>query len=211
MEKDRSFKVITLLALVLSIISVSLGFAAFSREIVIVVSPEQIDNNELNKKIIFIEGSTKVVREEGSISSNPGTLTNGTWDNIQFSIDSVGSSSSVSASITNPMPYDLFFNSIITDGKIECIPGIEDMNSELLKNACDKITLDISFEGFNVTLNSKEMLSYYNNSNYRLKSESSTDIKLTLTYPADVITPDGPFTVVIPKISVDFGLENKEK
>ncbi len=161
MEKDRSSKIIAIIALVIGVIGLSIGFAAFSSTLTISQSAE-VNPDASRFKVLFSssEDTLQTSEVEGKVSGvNQATAQSASINNDSASSPSItglkatfkdpGDSVTYTFYVTNQGDYKAYLKTItfdnVTDGSSnkEC-SAKEGTTEALVKKACDSIELSIS-------------------------------------------------------------------
>ena len=169
MEKQRSTKVIIVIALVAAVFGLSLGFAAYSRNLNITdidatVKPgeseldvffdnDQIKDNELAP--VKGEGAGAVTNESGATITNA-ALNSGTQPIINgFTANFTAKGQKVVYAffVYNNSPYNAYLNELsFIDTPTKSCEAVDPTttNSSLIQNACEDITLSLKIDGLTV-------------------------------------------------------------
>ncbi len=207
---SRSFKVIAVIALIIGIVGVTLGYAAFSNTLTIsseaMVSPDPETFN-----VDFSSSSSSVETNPIVASLNPTgitnfTATNGTIDN---SADPV--ISNLKATFTEPgqtatyrfYSYNLgnyiaYLKSIVFEGTKTCTANVGTTQSQV-DSACNGITLNVKVGTEEVT-----NTSLANITNHSLGINASEEIVVTISYTTGSALADGDFSVTLPNIVLTY-------
>lgn len=162
MEKERSTKVIAVIALIAAVFGLSIGFAAYSRTLDITnleatVTPseseldvffdnDQVKDNEL--AVVKGEGTGAVSTETGATITNP-ALNSGTQPTITgFTANFTAKGQSVLYTfyVYNNSPYNAYLESVSFTGATPhktCEATAAGTNATLVQNACNDITLSL--------------------------------------------------------------------
>lgn len=222
MEKERSSKIIAIIALCVGVVGLSVGMAAFASNLVIQpsasVSPSSSEFN------VVFSNATKGTEAGGATSSTPSIV----QENITLSTTGADASASVirgiSATFTGPGQkvtytfeaenlgkYMAYLNSVIysnATGKSEfksCIPGAG-TTASLVQNACNDIQLKLTIGGKEYSTTNENI------TNHTLASGSSDTVVVEIEYvlkgtqeaPTNTLA-DGDFTVNFGNIELVYG------
>ena len=153
MEKNRQIKMMFIVALVLSVTAMTLGFAAFSSTLNISSGASVTPNSDDFKvRFVGINGDNKAIisaysssqKPEAGIISDDGLSISG----INVSMQKIGDGAQFSAYIENQGQYD----AVITKKGMKYIEGTElkrrctgpDVSPELLEGFCQSISFSFS-------------------------------------------------------------------
>lgn len=206
MERDRKVKMLSIIALVLAITGMSLGFAAFSATLNI-SSSATVTPNDDDFSIEFLgtdqngefTSSTSIypMLEDGATGS-VATLTNGetaTISNMKVSFTEPGQSVTYAYMNLNTGVYNTYFKSYklnLLSGMsdvIECVPATNsEVTEELMNNACEDI--DIRFQI--LSSNDNSLIDGYIRESYKSYGTSAVSFGSNL-----ILTPDDYYTTLI--------------
>ena len=207
MEKNRQIKMMFIVALVLSVTAMTLGFAAFSTTLNISSSASVTPNSDDFKvRFVGINGDNKAIVEayissqkpEAGIISDDGLSISG----INVSMQKIGDGAKFSAYIENQGQYDV----VITKKGMKYIEGTElkrrctgpDVSPELLEGFCESINVGFTLYSLdNNILNSSSLV---------LKKGEKIKIVFGIIYPESSWYVDGPVTVEFGDAYFDFGV-----
>ena len=218
MEKQRKYKLFSIIALMFAVVALSVGYAAFSKVLTInasaIVTPNQEDYN------VVVSGSatdkdllTIVPEVSGGASAENGIIVN-----------EVGISTlTASINFTEPGQSVLYTSYVHNIGKnamylnkIEFLPAEgytlnkvcvadEGTDETLVAQACESITVSII-----ASVSGQELQLYETTEfpNIPLLTSKSLPGKLYIVYAEDGVRADGPFTVKIGGISIHYSSTN---
>lgn len=213
MEKNRTVQLIAILALVVGIIGLSIGFAAFSNTLKIkssaTVAP---DKDTLN--VDFSSSPTEVEANEITAVSNPVGLitTKATIDNtsdpviknLSATFTQPGQKATYSFYAYNAGQLQAYLKSIIyanvpdnTTNKV--CTAKEGTTDALVQKACNGISVKVKV-GSEAETNS----SVASISNHALTKGQAEPVTVTLEYAQDADRADGDFTVAFGDITLNY-------
>ena len=212
----RKTKIITIVALVIAIVGMSLGFAAFSATLNISSSATVNPNSEDFKiKLTGINGDNKLAVVETNIT---GEIEDGIISDDGQSISGInvpftkpGDYVIYEAYIDNVGEYDAYFYGI----EVEMIEGvnavkkctpIDDVNMDLLNAVCPNIGFQHYFESDDGTLAYKNGVL---NEDYILKKGTRHTMLIRYMYLANAEYVDGSFNVEFGDTSLSYGTTPK--
>ncbi len=214
MEKDRNVKIIAIAALLVAVIGVSLGFAAFTQTLTITptanVDPEDtfsVKFSKVNSAVtagaienITTTGGAVVADQSASVAAG-NELTN-----ITASFTKPGQSATFTFYAINDGGYDAYlktitFNSITgstdTTGTKKCAynSGVT-ATASLLSAACENINVKVKVGGDASTISYTDATSgvYTYSANHLLAKTANEEIVVTIEYTGEAVA-DGAFTV----------------
>ena len=233
MEKSRKVKMLSIVALVLAITGMSLGFAAFSSTLTI-SSSATVTPNEEDFSISFLgtdengefTSSTLIypLLEDGATGS-VATLTGGksaSISNMNVSFTEPGQSVTYAYMSLNTGKYDAYFKSWqfrLLSGMsdvIECVPATNsEVTEELMYNACEDI--DIRYQL--LSSNENTLMDGYARENFAVAGTSVVNLGrdfvvtpgdygimvITIEYAGNGDRADGDFEVKIADIIGEYG------
>ena len=202
-------KIILAIAVTISFIALSIGFASFSGALNI--APTASVNPSLGTfNVVFSKSSETVIPGSIPADTTPTALTatganlSGTTINgINISFTEPGQKAVYDFYVYNSGELDAYLKSI-TSGKIVCTPG-EGSTPELVNNACNAISMKVEV-GNKVSTSTKDIDgSIASISNHVLPRKSAESIKITIEYASlENAHSDGQFTVILPTISLSY-------
>lgn len=219
MEKQKGTNIIALIALVVGVVSLSLGFAAFSKTLDITsnatVTPDKTTFNVDFSSVANSDVTTGMTINATEGAGGSGTLSNES-DTTSSLSDLVANFTNIGQTVTytfyarNVGEYDAWLKSINfakVDGKdsfITCSAG-EGTNATMVENACKTIKLTVKV-GTDAAVSDTVT---FPTSTHELKVDASEPIVVTVSYNGDAnvlnsARADGQFTVKFGKISLTY-------
>lgn len=213
MEKNRSGQFIALLALIVAIVGVSVGFAAFSSALSIQSSANvKPDQNTLN--VDFSSSATAVETNAIKPTTTPDTVvaTDATIDNstdpvirnLSATFKEPGQKAVYTFYAYNAGELEAFLKSIVyenvsseTSNKV-CTAG-EGTTDALVQKACKGISLKVK-----VGTEAETSSGIASISNHSLGKAKSEEITVTLEYASDATRADGDFTVSFGDVTLNY-------
>ena len=213
MEKNRSGQFIALLALIVAIVGVSVGFAAFSSALSIQSSANvKPDQSTLN--VDFSSSDTAVVTNAIKPTTTPTTVvaTDATIDNstdpvirnLSATFKEPGQKAVYTFYAYNAGELEAFLKSIVyenvsseTSNKV-CTAG-EGTTDALVQKACEGISLKVK-----VGTEAETSSGIASISNHSLGKAKSEEITVTLEYASDATRADGDFTVSFGDVTLNY-------
>ena len=211
MEKERTTKVIAIVALLIAVAGLTIGFAAMSSTLIIKSSAEvKANENDFDVELstketeIGTDNVTKTVTggataEDAIMISS---LHNSTIENIKATFTSPGQSVKYSFYSYNKGKIKAYLNSITFNNnpfKI-CIPG-QNTNQELVNAACENITLTLEVGKDSSKITTTESVENING--HALDISTGEPIIVTISYTGDKVA-DGDFSVSFNDIDLNY-------
>ena len=219
---NKSAKIISVVALIIAIISVSLGFAAFASTLkikpILIVEPKSelfdigFKNPEGDSNTITpeTEGEPK---PSGSVATfDNSDIHNPTLKNLHADFTKPGQKVIYKLKISNNGAYDAYLNSILysiikdNDSSKVCTAK-SSSNQASVDEVCDGIVLSIKI-GDNDTVSSTTFANDLKNN--VLSIDSSIDIIVTIEYKKDAKIPSGEFSVTFGDLVLSYSSVNQK-
>lgn len=209
MDRQRRIKMLSIIALVIAIVGMSLGFAAFSTTLNISSNASVTPSND-NFKIRFSTSQTSTIvspvvasYKTAGVTVTDGTIINGetpTITNISANFTEPDQSVSYIVYVRNDGEYTAYLNSVRFHGEKKCIASNGTTNS-LVQNTCENIYFTINIRGnsfrYDTEINS-----------YPLAPGESETVYINLDYFSTETLADGPFSITFPSISLEYSTSN---
>lgn len=211
MEKERSSKVITIVALCIAVIGLSVGFAVFSNSLVI-NSSANVNPSSSAFNVDFSSSSTSVSTTSVTPTKSPTSLTAGsatisnsgnpTVSGLTVTFTEPGQSVVYTFYAHNTGAYIAYLNSI-TYGNASggssfktCTAG-SGTTASLVTAACDDITVSVKVGSDSAVTSTKSGIS-----NHTLAIGANETVIVTIAYASGGDRADGDFTVNFGNISL---------
>ncbi len=210
MEYNKTYKIIAIVALLLGIVGVTLGYAAFSSTLKIESSAEVVPNGT-NFNVDFSSSSSSVVANDitPQLSANVTgfTATDAEIDNtsdpvisnLHATFTEPGQSATYTFYAYNAGEYVAYLNSIVFSGSKTCTAATGTTQS-LVDSACNGITLSAKVGSEAATTTSVATIS-----SHSLAKATAEEIVVTISYASGSAVADGNFTVSLPNIVLTYG------
>lgn len=208
MEKDRSARIIAVLALVFGIVGISLGFAAFDATLNITNTGASVNINEDDAfKIVFSSTSNSLTAGNAVVTPESGNGSNGSINNtgnptvtgLSATFSGAGQSTVYKFYVLNEGDVKGFLKSISYNPASKTCTAGNGTTQTLVDTACGDITLTINAAGEEATGNKTDI-----KGKSVVKGTPQTVI-VTIEYAAGHDLPDGDFTVTFGDISFEYG------
>ena len=209
MGDNKTYKIISIVALILGVVGVTLGYAAFSSTLKIESSAEVVPNGS-NFNVDFSSSSSNVVEDDitPQLSANVSGFTatdaeiNNTSDpvisNLHATFTEPGQSVTYTFYAYNAGQYLAYLNSIIFTGNKTCTARTN-TNQGLVDTACTGISLSVAVTGINATTTSLTSIS-----NHTLAIGAADTITVVISYASNAGRADGDFDVTFPDITLTY-------
>ena len=204
MSSYRKTKVLTIIALVIAIVTLGVGFAAFSTTLNI-SSSASVSPSSDNFSIGFY--ANKSQSSNSTVTIFPSMST----DSTGSSIDIIGGSKTLSGLeahflkpgdvvtydvvIKNDGEYDAYLNSVNMSQNATCVAEDEATDS-LVQSACEGIKIAFMLDGYDENVSG--------NVNIPIAVGEYLDAQIIMRYREDASYADGPFSVSFEPITLDF-------
>ena len=203
--RNRNKKLIILIALV-AVVTVSVGFAAFSSSLLI-KSSLSVNPNASDFGVVFSTSSSSVATSAVTPTKNPTTITatNATIDNstiptisnISGTFTAPGQSATYSFYAYNKGEYLAYLNSITFVSDKVCTAG-EGTNQTLVDAACEDIKITVSIGNVEASATKQNI------TGETIQAGKAKQVTVKLEYISNGDVADGPFTVEFGDISMFF-------
>jgi hypothetical protein len=211
MKKNKSSKIIALVALVVAIVSLSIGFAAFSSSLKI-SSSAKVSPSSSTFSVKFSSSNTSLATSAITPTKSPTTIT---ATNASISNSTNPTISGISATFTEPGQsvvytfyaynsgqYDAYLKSIVyanasggSSSKV-CTAGTGTTDT-LVQAACDDISIKVKVGSLSEVSGSKSSIT-----GHSLLKGAYEQITVTITYASSGDRADGDFTVAFGDITL---------
>ena len=209
MKDNKEYKIISIIALILGAVGVTLGYAAFSSTLTI-ASSAQVNPAATNFNVDFSSSASAVVTDEITPSLNKTatgfSATNATIDNSSDPVISnlvatftePGQSVTYSFYAYNAGEYTAYLNGINFSGTKTCTAKAGTTQA-LATNACSGINLSVKVGNDDATTTSVGTIS-----GHSLTKNASEPIVVTIEYATGSAIADGNFDVTLPDIVLNY-------
>ena len=214
MERNRQTKMIAIVALVIAVAGMSLGFAAFSTTLNI-SSSASVTPDSSTFSVGFYPASTAalanapaspvVASTTGGTSASDISVEEGssTIQGLNANFTAPGGSATYSFYVGNSGEYDAYLRAInfnnVTGSNLNkvCTAGTG-TTASLVDAACDDITISVNVHGITTTSTNSTFTEKI------LYKKTFEPITITIAYAANGDRADGPFSVEFGEISLDY-------
>lgn len=210
MGDNKGYKILAVLALVVGVVGVTLGYAAFSNTLTITSSAEvHPDASKFN--VDFSSSSSAVQTSAITPTLSPNnvtgfTATNGTIDNtndptitnLSATFTEPGQSATYEFYAFNAGEYIAYLNSIVFSGTKTCTAASGTTQS-LVDAACPGIKLSVQVGSENATETSMASIT-----GHTLAKNTGELVTVVISYEANSAIADGNFTVTFPNVVLTY-------
>lgn len=216
--KDRTYQVVAIVGLIIGVMALTIGFAAFTTTLTIESSAEVTPSNT-DLDVVFsssnsgVETNSPTVQTSGtgSVSGNTSaTLTGTRVSGLEAHFSAPGQSVTYSWYVYNNSAYTAYLNQIdfnTVDGSnpasfkvCSAKTGSSNPATNNIDTACNGITLTLTVHGISTTTSKSvaDMAAYNPLKTLDTSSNKYTAISVVIDYASNAAIPDGD-------ISVEFG------
>lgn len=215
MEKSRSSKVIAIIALVVAVVGLSLGFAAFSNTLII-SSNANVTPDSDTFKVVFSSSDTSLATDKivGETTATAGvtvgeativnTGTNPTISGLTAGFTAPGESVTYDFFVHNAGEYEAFLKSINyanvsgqNNSKVCAAVDTVNTTASLVSKACEDISLTVKVG--NITAEGTET-----GLSQSLAKKGYVPVTVTITYDDNGNRADGDFNVTFGDVSLTY-------
>ena len=194
-NNNKNIKIISVIALLISILGLSLGFAAYTNIINIIASADYVADPtttaaKLSTEDDEVASGPITPTTDGGATADNASLTDNSISNIVVHFTNSGQSATYTFYGYNDSDFVSYLNSVVFGTKT-CTPGVG-ATASYVQNACDDITMTIIAGGNSYTATNANI------NGHSLASQNSEVIQVKIEYAAGGDVADGDFTV-------DFG------
>lgn len=209
MEKQRQVKILSIIALVLAISAMTLGFAAFSTTLSISSSASVTPSSD-DFKVVFSSSEFGVATDEivpdlsDEVIATPAKVNGASLSDIRVSFSKPGESVSYSFYIYNAGNY----NAYITDinfGDKTCMAE-NGTTESLMQQVCDDIYISVTGFGNSNVVEETIVLN-----DYVINPGESIFVEFRVNYPYDASIADGPFNINFGDVTFNVSTVDNEE
>lgn len=209
MNNNKGYKVIAIAALILGVLGVSLGYAAFSNTLTI-SSSASVKPDSSGFNVDFSSSSSAVATSDITPTLNKvatgftatdaqiDNTTDPTISNLSATFTEPGQSATYTFYAYNAGNYIAYLNSIVFSGSKTCTAKTGTTQS-LVDSACNGIELSAKVGSESATTTSVASIT-----SHSLATSTAEEIVVTISYKADSAIADGDFDVTLPDIVLTY-------
>ena len=209
MEKN-SYKVITVLSLVIAVVALAIGFAAYTATLTIEnATATATASNSFTPNVQYKQGTLTCKRGQTTLSNVAGSLNDAThavtWTGAAVTLTGPGDSITCSATVENLSTFTAHLKSItIASPGLTCAPVASGVTLQNLTGACDSIDLTVTEDTASATADTNGSTNATSVSGVSIAAGGEDTVSFTIAYPANSPVTDGDFTITIPTITFTY-------
>ncbi len=205
MEKN-SYKVITVLSLVIAVVALAVGFASYSATLTIEnATATATASNSFTPNVQYKQGTLSCKRGATDVQSagSLNDLTHATiWTGASVTLTGPGDSITCEATVENKSTFVAYLKSItIAAPGLTCQPVASGVTLQNLTAACDSIDLTVTEGSASATADTTGSVNASSVSGVSIAAGAEQTVSFTVAYPANSPVTDGDFTITIPTIT----------
>ena len=210
MGENRTYRMLSVIALVLGVVGVTLGYAAFSNTLTI-NSAAEVHPDSSNFNVDFSSSNSGVVTNAITPTLTPNNVTGFTATNATIDNTSDPTVSNIKATFTEPGQkatytfyaynaglYIAYLNSIEFSGSKTCT-ATGTTTQALVNNACSGITLTATVGSESATTSTVSSIS-----GHSLAINGADEVTVEIEYATGSAIADGDFEVSFPSIILTY-------
>lgn len=207
MEKSRDSKLIAIVALLVAVLGLSIGFAAFSSVLTINASANVSPTNGFAVKFSSVNNSVlkeaikAQVAGEGTVTATDATITDDTTiSNLSATFTDPGQSATYTFYAYNAGQYKAFLKSVVMDEKTCAKTKDSEATDVLVEEACEGIVLSVEVGGKGPFITSQATIDGYQG----LDKQSADTVTVKIEYLSDAARADGDFSVNFGNVTLNY-------
>lgn len=194
-------------ALILSVFTISLGFAAFSTILNISAKAHMVLDRPAFSVVFsssnesYQTNAVSPTKSDSSITTTDGTINNTeepTISNLSALFTDTGQTVTYTFYVHNNGKVAAYLNSINFNGSKTCTTVSGNANSTHVNSACDSIKMEISYNGLTYSQTTSGI------QEQKINVGEFKPVVVTLQYPSDGADTDESFNVNFPNISLEY-------
>ena len=203
MNKDKKFKVLGIVSLIVAVIGLTLGFAAYTSLIKFntfkPIQRSEDSDYEFTNKINFINDATCEVKGEATVT--PGSAIGDTWNGITATFKNPKDEIKCEATIRNDSVYTAYLTNITSFDKVITCSGKATNKDEI----CKEISLELeAFGGSEFEIENNKATYKPGKKSTWIYPKSTKKIELEIDYTEKDEKPNGDMQITIPTIKLIF-------
>lgn len=221
MEKQRQVKILSIVALVIAIVGMSLGFAAFSTTLKI-TSSASVSPNSNDFKVVFSDSATSILGEgqtatlkggNGGDKAENGIISSSKVSGLKGNFTNKGDMVDYLFYVHNVGEYDAYLKGVnieLVDGtgstKV-CRASTTDetkATDSLVQAACDDVHLFIMVGDYEYVVGDTNIVGHL------LEKGTVQEVGIVIDYTGTSSLVDGPFDVTFGDLSLEFSTVDNE-
>ena len=214
MEKNNS-KIIAVAALVVAVIGLSVGFAAFAATLTIEnISASLTATDQFSANVNYDDSVTPTCFAGDSSSSaavvgtyNGGSASGKQWTGVNVPLTMTQKEVTCHATIKNTSNYIAALNQITIGGSIQCISTAASGTDGYATNAsaiCGDVQVTVAVSGASKTFSNSDLTAATGfNGNNIAATNGTAEVTMSIKYNSNV-SPDGDVSITVPTISLKY-------
>jgi len=209
MNDGKGYKIITIIALILGVVGVTLGYSAFSSTLTISSSVEvkpdattfNVDFSSSNQRVEANDITPTLNKTVTGFTATDATINNTSnpvISNLKATFTEPGQTVTYSFYSYNAGKYVAYLNSIVFEGTKTCTAK-EGTSQALVDSACNGISLTIKVGSESATSTSLASIT-----SHTLGIGASEEIIVTISYADGSALADGDFDVSLPDVVLTY-------
>ena len=205
MEKNNG-KIVAVAALVVAVVALSVGFAAFAATLTIDSSATVKASNEFTENVNYVSGTPKCYYTGETSSTVPdavaGTASGKTWTGVSVPLTAEHKSVTCEAEIQNASTYTAYLRQISISNVLSCASvGTGDDAATNVTTICPTVSAKVDVSTDTATFTSTNSTAVTSTSSTIAGNNGSEKVYLTVSY-SSTAAADGDISVTIPTISL---------
>ncbi len=206
MEKDRSTKIVSIVALVVAVVCLSIGFAAFSKQLTL--TPEAVVSGAGAENFVVKFSNTNLSQTEGKVTgSTTGSegvtaeeaiLTETTITNLKAKFTQGGQTVTYKFYVHNAGAMDAYLTGVEFSKPNPTCTLTADGNQDLVDSACEKLKVTINAGGEDYTSTNNAI------QGKTLSKDSYAEVTVKIEYQEGASAVDGAFDVDFGSITLNY-------
>ncbi len=209
MEKSNG-KIVAVVALVIAVVSLSVGFAAFAATLTVSSSANVTAVNDFTGNVNYTNGYTVTCKYTGTETdaegATVGTASGKTWTGISIPLSAEHKSVTCTAQVHNESTYTAYLKQISIANTLSCAAtGSGDAAATNVSTFCPTVSATLAVGSDSATFTSTNSTAV--NGTGSIATNGYATVTLTVSYTGTV-TPDGDIGITIPTISHLYSTSN---
>ena len=203
MEKNKTFKILAIVGLVVAVVGLAIGFAAFSATLNIntfnATATKGDETTNFVSKLGFANDAE--CTPTGSATATAGTATGTTWNGITATFTKPGESITCTATVKNESAYIAYLTGLSTvdSAKITCSGSAQNKDA-----VCSAMSANLTLSDSTLAISSSAVTPTLGTNSQLAATTGTETATLVLTYAEGGAIPDADVTVTIPTIQTVF-------
>lgn len=204
MEKERGAKAIALVALVVAILGLSIGFSGWTAQLSISDTQANIGGGadaDSFANLIAVSNVSCNDKSTDATVENVGSASAHSWTGTRVGLTKTGDYVTCTATVTNSSEFTAYLDDIKIAGSIQCSGAGQNVQA-----ACDALKLTVTGHGTKdstATAQADSVTNALNISENSIAAEGTGTISLKVEYAGSALS-DTDFVATIPSITFDY-------